>query len=370
MSVDYRHKYLKYKSKYLDAKGECSMAGGMNDEQGRSMTTSHISQKYTKDDSNDIYISGPSSIIVYKNTVLDKIIIVIGDIHGSNEDTCPDDFKALTIVDYMKNLFTTSDIPLDVFIEEYIPDKFSRKEGKLKLKTDIQSGIDYIGELTKLYQSYYKKKDNIRIHFTDIRNQLSGFESYVNFKKIINEIIIYIDSFNETFYEGDWNLFKAIFNIQHYYIDSLTSISKYIEEPNSVYKDLVPEYLLKEIERTDPEITKLLLPITSKYINQYLEIAFAKNSNITLKTLDNLNDWFYKGIDAAASLTDLYTILRIMKNKDIKNSILYVGNKHITILDDYLSKIGFTIHYKYESDLDKSDFRCIKTKPLLTYFNR
>lgn len=47
------------------------------------------------------------------------------------------------------------------------------------------------------------------------------------------------------------------------------------------------------------------------------------------------------GLNAAACLADLYTILRILKNNDIINSIVYVGYDHSKIIYDYLRSIDF-----------------------------
>jgi hypothetical protein len=113
-------------------------------------------------------------------------------------------------------------------------------------------------------------------------------------------------------------------------------------------------------------------------ISRSEDLSQHNHLNIEPNHLTLLKELYYDGIIASACLADVYTILRILKNNDITNSIVYVGYLHSKIIYEYLTSIGFRYvkeignTKKVDEQLKNgnSDFliRCVKDAIPFDYF--
>ena len=294
-----------------------------------------------------INISGPVDIRYYINKKLKKKIIVIGDIHNSKDGVCNKKSNSMTITEYLNKLLDTN-LNLDIFIEEIIPDlKHIYNKNRY-----IKYGNDFISEIINFGIKNYKKDKTKRIHFTDIRNSFLGHES---FKKL--EMIL--DLFDNVKDKNKFiNLFKFYNEYCNDHIETIFTI--YNELNNKTFTDKInySELLMKVIRKSDKMIVDKILKITIDYIRQYLDILFSeyKDNEQNYELIFNI---YKKGIYAEAAINDIYTILRILKNDDIKNSIIYVGKAHCDIFSKYLKILEFEPLEKYINRDDKY-IRCME----------
>ena len=82
------------------------------------------------------------------------------------------------------------------------------------------------------------------------------------------------------------------------------------------------------------------------------------NRYISISEYDKLNEIYYVGALAGASVTDFYMVGRIIKNNEYKNNILYVGQEHMIDLNDYLQILEFDLVHELTGTDD--EFRCVK----------
>lgn len=344
-----KDKYLKYKNKYLELKKQIGGNLGMIEN-----------------------LSGPTSIDYYINPTINKRIIVLGDIHNSMEGVCDVDANTMDIVDYFEELIKT-DINLDFFIEKDIPDKYQLYYG---LKIDKLMGdysIDFMKKVWKFSFNNYKKNPTKKLHFTDNRNKLLGHETFMSFGTIF-ELLQKINSFNEDinlkdfFYEYNKVLIENLFifgkllrKIQLLKLEDII-----IEEPDEKY---LPENLIKEIKKSTPAVLNKVSSVIKKYYEGFFDMLFDESLVINLTNLRYLDILYSRGQLLEAVVSDLYTILRIMKDDDIQNCILYVGQAHGQIMHDYLTELGFNLVRHNVSE--ETQYRCIKNIiPFHSFFNK
>jgi hypothetical protein len=91
--------------------------------------------------------------------------------------------------------------------------------------------------------------------------------------------------------------------------------------------------------------------------------------NFELSDLDQLIDIFYIGMDVSAYITELYTVLRIFKNEEITNCIIYVGEKHLRILYEYFNICKISFHDQKRNS--PQEIRCVKNAvPFIDFFTK
>jgi len=306
-------------------------------------------------------LSGPIKINYYYNRKLNKKIICLADDHDGTRYSC--DEGIITLENYLDKLFKT-DIEMDFFIEDWLPNKeyLLKKDFYSHIPTDVNIYNDisakwetgYLLETRIFAKRNYKKYKNKRIHFTDLR---------------LNEYVAdYLLSTIDWEKNPTINEYKEITRKNHQFIIAIYNYSTIGSSDN------IPEYLLKELTRSSPEtiikIKKHIMDITEKYINLYNSF----DTDVTIKTLWNEQS------ELNTFISDIYTILRIMKNidkeNDFKNCLLYYGEYHILHIHYLLVKLfNFELIDSKKSmsydDVNKDGYRCIKDIiPFDTFFNK
>jgi hypothetical protein len=339
----FHNKYLKYKKKYNELKKQ---VGGIGEIKS---------------------LQGPVSIDYYTNDN-GKKIIVMGDIHHSLEGGCTKKDDMMEIPKYLNEIFQLDSSILssvDFFIETDIPLKPQLKSGNL----DQINSIDYLSQLGDLAITNYKKNPTRRMHFTDIRGkELQGFNVFYKFEHLLY-LLHNIHSFKK-----DMSLFNFFYDHIESFTKSLFHHGHILKEKKFDYMIGLSEHLLKELDKSyksNPDIVNKLSKITLNYIRPYLDIMLDEKNqpNITLDNLDKLEKIYDLGKYASAALNDLYLILRIMKNDEFNNCILYVGKNHCEIICNYLTSIGFKINKCIRSN--EPNIRCVSDiLPFHEFFNQ
>lgn len=309
-------------------------------------------------------LSGPATIDYYKNDT--KKIIILGEFHGNKEGICDDKKDTLEINKYIETLFDPKvNIKFDIFIEKTIPHKWDLINNAII--TDYNDDSDYIIMIRNLLIRNYKINENKKVHFTDIRNKLLGFEQFVEIKNSLN-LLQHVEKLKD-----DWNLlnlFNSYYNVT--LIILLNQIYKFIENNEYVFTNHInlPDYLIKEINKFEDKILlKKLLIILQQKINEYIDAIDINEESIqyNLSNLNDLGKLFYMGMDVSTYITDLYTVLRIIKNDDIKNCIIYAGEKHLISLNEYLTACGINIFTQKHNTPE--NIRCVKDViPFVEFF--
>ena len=98
-----------------------------------------------------------------------------------------------------------------------------------------------------------------------------------------------------------------------------------------------------------------MVEILKSNIKNFLDIYFETNENYNI---DQVDEMYMLGIVAGASVTDFYTVARIMKSDQYNKCIIYGGLAHYSIIKLYLESVGFECINEISST--ESEFRCVK----------
>lgn len=298
------------------------------------------------------FIEGPMSLTEYKRIdekTGEKIhIYVFGDEHIYNSK-CSNSTK---IVDFLKNLFNTSDKLIDFYLEtQYIIKKIYTGY------TDIDS--DYLTNLRIFFNECFNTDicpyNNVRFHYSDIRLSINETKFY--------DIFISI-----------YNMMKQKIQLTKEFID--TDIVKIIKESHVVSK------IYKQIDNVNNNDKKIINDHFKPLVDSsLLMINIYKNNVDVNEPNDFLNNkifiefCFYFFL----YLMDYYLISRLMrsytKNGRIdndsksKNVIIYVGDSHAQNYQVILKKLGFSMINKqrqkshfYKNGSDDGTYQCINLK--------
>ena len=336
--MNYYKKYLKYKNKYLKLK----IDGG-----------SHRSSN-----SSTIFLSGPvNSAYISKN---DKKIILLSDIHETNDKCKVSDESQIEIQNYFKKLFNQNNGTIDFFIE-YDWNLVKKNLNNLdEIKNKINDN-DYLSKVIKLSLNYYKLNSNRRIHFSDIR------KNALNLRKLnepLNELINMVTLKDEN---DKINLIENFKDIYEKYIvilfDFYTSINKYIKKDKSI--KIENKILEKEILKLEKIIgkpnMKKILELVKQKIEILLDYVFAED---TIMSLDDYSMWGFNIVIPLTYIGELYTLSRILK-PEFKNIIVYEGNAHIVILYEFLEILDFKKNHFFNPVSNN----CLNIIPFEVYFN-
>jgi hypothetical protein len=210
----------------------------------------------------------------------------------------------------------------------------------------------------------YKYNEKQKVHFTDIRFNIAGFEKFLEIQNLINLL-------NEVkeMKRMDFNFIP--FFTDQLFISSLYILAKQIDDfvLNKIDKFTdhinLPQNLIKEINKfknTDEKALRSLLQICADEIDEFTKILMDKDKKLTLSELNEIQDLFNLGLRVSAYINDLYTVLRIMKNENIRNSIIFTGDRHFKSLKEYFEILNFTSFIISSKEDEK---RCVKN--ILTF---
>lgn len=334
-----------------------------------------------------INLSGPVSIIYYKNEALNKKIITLGDVHSGKENLC--DPHEIFITDYLNNII--SDKPIDIFVESWKPlQNFliedERYRDLFKPNKKFEEIEDFLKDVRRLALSEYKKNANKRFHFVDIRDQLSGWITLYNlepFFKYVNNSVIKIDS---SMYERVISeLFQKLINVIFAFFEFLKgenveAIEKYKEIFPIDSANFIPYSFQKELTKLENKnhiLAGKIKKVLEQKLNKFLEFYFETFVDIEHveheherdnEIIQKNNDLENRLKDITAQISDFYMIARIMKNDDITDCILYVGEAHQQFIKEYLLALNFDIVESQYNDYD-ADYKISRCLNNITDFN-
>jgi hypothetical protein len=197
---------------------------------------------------------------------------------------------------------------LNKTIDFYIETPFVKSPIKYSYMRDVD---DIFRHLTTVYK-------NLRLHFSDIRayNVISAYETG-NIKEIL-------------------------------------SLFPYSKDISSIFQKLK---IYKQFENSD------LLPNDKKIILKILQLEIDKNMLTPTDAINRINI-ITKFIALYVWIMDAYLIGRLFKanyKPKISNIMIYVGDRHANNYINILTRIGFKIINRVESNT-KDDFQCIDVR--------
>lgn len=128
--------------------------------------------------------------------------------------------------------------------------------------------------------------------------------------------------------------------------EKITNLKNNVIEEIKEYEDM-PIYFVKEINKSltkDKSKTIILLDILHKHINNYLNYINMKNESWFNHNMIYFDTIMMYGEFAGAAIANLYTVLRIMKSDYTNKCIIYVGNNHLDIINEYLNILSYDIY--------------------------
>jgi hypothetical protein len=307
-------------------------------------------------------LSGPTNILYLTHPSNQKKIIIVGDEHFEKTFVCKETINTIEIDKYFEQLFNNNKLVFDVFIEQDIPDKYSLLSNNIIV--DAEDRSDYMTIVRNFLVTKYKYNEKQKVHFTDIRFNIAGFEKFLEIQNLINLL-------NEVkeMKRMDFNFIP--FFTDQLFISSLYILAKQIDDfvLNKIDKFTdhinLPQNLIKEINKfknTDEKALRSLLQICADEIDEFTKILMDKDKKLTLSELNEIQDLFNLGLRVSAYINDLYTVLRIMKNENIRNSIIFTGDRHFKSLKEYFEILNFTSFIISSKEDEK---RCVKN--ILTF---
>ena len=316
-------------------------------------------------------ISGVGELSYFIDKVSDRKIYLFSDwTHGLHNACLTLDSIQFHL--YMKKLLNNSDKFIDFYCEygktsRNIDDSYLRR-------TELEFRECSEGNENRFLTEKCNK--NTRIHFTDIRN----IENYDN------PLILPFKNIN---WKWTKPLIKTYVNEIDKYINILSNNEAFIKHVKTQIS--LNKMVKKELERTDNKMANII--INSVYNHAYNDMMSrlkpfkSNNYNILLeyknnilkggfsrkKMMDNpLYDHYYYIISSAyVFLMDIYTLARMFKKHDVKNSydppyakniIVYAGAAHTKFYQRFLYENNFIEKYHKEftpfsSCLDISDIK-------------
>ena len=323
------------------------------------------------------YLSGPDEIIKMGSSTYDKTIYLFGESSHSSLSGCnkfPMLKKQVKVEDYLKDLFRTSPVFIDFYIEIGV-----MLNVLLNIPKDSgQRVYDIFNKMKDCFGKQDLKCDsNVRIHGIDARNITSLEGTYKNLGLIATDV-----------------------RMQMYVLKNQRSVWISVKDFVLKYKDVIE--VLKKVKTVD-DILKIIIDDINK--DRLLEKEFRRSvlkkediidffvNNHVRKELKKMqvsinffSEWFKlltisnnfpQGIEivnmildiSTASIMDVYTVSRMFKIFDVKktefypreprNIIYYGGNGHTVPMFKFLEKLGFSTIEKGNSDVLSS---CINMK--------
>jgi hypothetical protein len=312
------------------------------------------------------YITGPDEVSKWESVYYNKIIYIFGENDHSNKNGCKDSIKKhMKIEKYLIDIFKNSPVFVDFYVELGVMldglDNISENQ-TLSDMLSLMKGC--FGPLVDRECNY-----NVRIHGIDVRRINSKKYKISSFTEMGN---FFINKKGKSYKQV--REFKSMFGEE---IRVLSNINNNIDIIKILTDDILSnKIVMKELSKST---------ITAEIIlDFFITTELTKNLN-KIKAADNLKRWFSlikekdiypSGMDKInsillminATIMDIYTISRMFKVFDVKNSdhypkephniIYYAGNGHTRIINKFLKSIGF----KRTEYSDQKILSCVNMK--------
>ena len=248
--------------------------------------------------------------------------------------------KKITIYKYLSEQFRETNKRIDFFME------ISKTDIEYHKKIKDTRFLRYIDTVQHFFYKEYNKNNynNIKFHFTDIRdnfdnnfdNNLDIIEYEIDNLEIDKDIIIkksIIKKLNIIKNKMEIlinKLFSRYENNENKIIDDLRNNYNH----NIIKKQIEKEILLLKIESINfnimiDRIIELFIMI-EKNISDKKEINIEYRKILLKKLKRQIDKIQYKYLDIFSTITDLYTLQKILDNDDITTIVIYSGLFHIT----------------------------------------
>ena len=257
-------------------------------------------------------ISGPTSFCFYEFD--NKRLLIIGEIHKMNNL----DYENITD-EWLKNLIVNNNHVLDIYLESVYTHNFIQT---IKRETKIQRIRSMMSDITLDVNQHFK----LNSHFIDVRQIIDKNNNkktlsdlaYLGVNKIIlKNIRISDDDFRETIY------YKSC------YKNDLVSELKYANVVSRIY----PGFNIQKYKRYREEFHELVTPLINKLTVGERDIFFDIITDVYIKFKNKTN--VYQTLLMVEM--DIYFLLNYICGNSI-NSIVYVGDNHRIIYQEFISK--------------------------------
>jgi hypothetical protein len=327
------------------------------------------------------YLSGPDEIIKMSSSRYDKTIYLFGESSHSSLSGChkfPMLKKQVKVGDYLNDLFRTSPVFIDFYIEIGV---------MLNVLVNIPKDSGQ-----RLYDIFNKMKDcfgkqdlkcdsNVRIHGIDARNITSknlGLErTYKNLGLIATDVRMQMYVLKNR-RSGVWISVKDFVLKYKDVIEVFKKVKTVDDIIKIIIDDINKDRLLeKEFRRSILKKEDIIDFFVNNHVRKELEKIHAINFFGKWFNILTTSDIFPPGLDiiniildiSTGSIMDVYAVSRMFKIFDVKktefypreprNIIYYAGNGHTIPMFKFLEKLSFSTVEKANSDVLSS---CVNMK--------
>ena len=341
---------------------------------GRKVLMELICNHYDKSVQKPIaeFIGGPFTLSIHWHPGFKKMIYIFGELHSNitDCDKFEKDANTILIEDYLYNLMLTTDVFLDIYLEN-----FSYQNGEYNKSKEYVPGRS--NELFKKFKKciqYNTRSDTscklARVHYFDIRDNDTESDYYNMEENKINILWFFSFLFEQKVYAPTFVKYvlerhpKVIRLLKELVQDDITKVCEFMK------KQLEENpYIKKELNKiNNPQLKPIILNFYGKLLCKQLtkNIPYIKKDILNILNYKEISD-NEKILNSITSIklfltlpfahfADVYLIARVFKDFDMEkkkdksyfdqpksahNIIIYGGDFHSESYRDFLSSIGF-----------------------------
>ncbi len=332
-------------------------------------------------------LTGPYTLTVHKSNKYNKYIYIFGELHGNeNGCDCKIEQKCPIITDYLLELFSTTDVFIDFYLE-------INPDNCIYTYTDTYINTMYINNMINKFQHCIRpitRKDKkecrlSRMHHIDIRHRNSNnIDVLLKFFKLYNRTYFFEEYPDKT--QKDYeNMKKTIFTDEKIRNNTIEVLKNFVDiekminyialniskkgYKSSLYNSIVDFFKTKIKGYIEPNFSE---------IKEYSENILKVLENKEINTDDNdmlyiyIFDLYYLIYLIDIFFMDCYTLTRIFREFDVKqnvyqpveptNIIIYAGNDHSDTYREFLNIMGFDLLESNNKPMGKIKVRCLDMK--------
>ena len=303
------------------------------------------------------YIIGPISLSYHYSTLFQTTIYVFGEHHDISGKSCPPKPNSMYINNFLGELFSTTDVFIDAFLEfpGYTGKGYKSHEGMPDISLNLNVMFKKFEKCVEALHRDIPICDLMRIHYIDLRKY--GI-------KYMNTVSLIIRKLHSYIYKIENKIDVDIPSFLKYNIlmfDKLKTPNE--EEYINYWKSQIDTPLIrKQLEKSflGDNIKEFVLGKLVKCC-----LMERDNINIIIKALSrpNKSSFYYlsllKSLKSTLSIcnaviVDAYSLSRMFRTfsvgntqqpPQVKNIIYYAGDAHASWIRDFLGSINFKMRF-------------------------
>jgi hypothetical protein len=307
-----------------------------------------------------IYILGPISLSYHYSSLFQTTIYVFGEHHNIQGKSCPPNPNSMYINNFLSELFSTTDVFIDAFLEfpGYTGEQYKSWEGMPDTSLNLNVMFKNFEKCLEVRHRDIHICDLMRIHYIDLRkygtkdlNPISliirklASNIYLMEKEVKVDIPTFLKVNNTVFDKLNTSNKEEYINYWKSQIDT-SMIRKQLEK--SFLGDNIKDFILEKIvqcclDKRD-NINKAITALKKSKQEVSYYLLYFKSLKNSLSICNSL-------IVDAYSLSRMFRTFPVENNQPskVKNIIYYAGESHSSWVREFLESINFKKKFHVEN---------------------